>query len=62
VTEIKVQPNNQPDQTANVLLVSQTPDLVRLVLATLARKGIKGMVTPDTGTALDFLDKNECAL
>jgi len=62
VTETKVQPNNQPDQTANVLLVSQTPDLVRLVLATLARKGIKGMVTPDTGTALDFLEKNECAL
>ena len=62
MTETKVQPNNQPDQTANVLLVSQTPDLVRLVLATLARKGIKGMVTPDTGTALDFLEKNECAL
>ena len=62
MTETKVQPNNQPDQTANVLLVSQTPDLVRLVLATLARKGIKGMVTRDTGAALDFLEKNECAL
>ena len=62
MTETKVQRSNQSDQTANVLLVSQTPDVVQLVLATLARKGIKGMATQDTGAALDFLDKNECAL
>jgi len=50
------------DDGANVLLVSQTSELVRLVLETLARKGIKGLVTGDENAALDFLDKNDCGL
>ena len=65
MTEINLpnaRPNTQPDQTTNVLLMSQAPDLVRLVLETLARKGIQGMVVSDTGAALDFLDKNNCGL
>jgi DNA-binding NtrC family response regulator len=49
-------------ETANVLLVSQAPDLERLVLETLARKGIQGMVAGDAEAAIDFLDKNDCAL
>ena len=49
-------------ETANVLLVSRAPDLARVVLATLARKGIQGMVARDAKAALEFLDKNDCAL
>ncbi len=55
-------PNAQPDRTANILLISQAPDLVRLVLEILARKGIQGMVAGDAEAALDFLDKNNCGL
>jgi two-component system response regulator AtoC len=43
-------------------LISQAPDLVRLVLETLARKKILGMVAGDAEAALDFLDKNDCGL
>lgn len=52
----------QPDQTSNVLLVSQTPGFTRLVLETLARKAIRGIVVDDAGAVLDFLDKNDCRL
>ncbi len=65
MTEINLsnaRPNAQPDQTTNVLLVSQAPDLVRLVLETLARKKILGMVAGDAEAALDFLDKNDYGL
>ena len=65
MTEINLpnaRPNTQPDQATNVLLVSQASDLVRLVLETLARKGIQGMVAGDAEAALDFLDKNDCGL
>jgi DNA-binding NtrC family response regulator len=54
--------NNKLGQSANILLVSEAPDLIRLVLETLARKGIHGMVAGDLIAALDFLDKNDCAL
>ena len=59
MTEIK---NNQLDQTKNVLLASQSPHIVRLVLEILARKGIRGLVAGNTRNALDFLDKNDCAM
>jgi DNA-binding NtrC family response regulator len=65
VTETDIQNagiRNQPDETANILLVSQAPDLIRLVLETLARKGIQGMVASDSNAAIYFLDKNDCAL
>jgi DNA-binding NtrC family response regulator len=65
VTETDVQnagQNNKLEQTANILLVSEAPDLIRLVLETLARKGIHGIVAGDLNAALDFLDKNDCAL
>jgi len=54
--------NNQLEPAANILLVSEAPDLIRLVLETLARKGIHGIVAGDLNAALDFLDKNDCAL
>ena len=54
--------NNKLEQSANILLVSEAPDLIRLVLETLARKGIHGIVAGDLSAALDFLDKNDCAL
>jgi DNA-binding NtrC family response regulator len=59
VTETK---NNQFDQTKNVLLASQSPHIVRLVLEILARKGIRGLVAGNIRNALDFLDKNDCAM
>jgi len=65
VTEINIQNaglENQTDRTPNVLLIGNAPDLIRLVLETLARKGIQGMVAGDSNAALDFLDKNDCAL
>ena len=65
MTEINppnARPNIQPDQHSNVLLTSQAPDLVRLVLETLARKGIQGIVAGNAEAALDFLDKNDCGL
>ena len=49
-------------ETANVLLVSQSSDFVRLVLETLARRGIQAIVAGDAEAAIDFLDKNDCAL
>jgi len=52
----------QPDQNSNVLVISRTPDFVRLVLETLARKKILGMVAGDAEATLDFLDKNDCSL
>ncbi|MGA2093427.1 MAG: sigma-54 dependent transcriptional regulator [Sedimentisphaerales bacterium] len=51
---------NVPD--AGVLLVSRSPELTRLVLETLARKAILGMVTGAPGEATDFLDKNDYRL
>jgi DNA-binding NtrC family response regulator len=62
VTDIKGHTSNAPDQTKSVLLAGQTPNLVRLVLEILARKGIRGMVTSNAGNAMDFLDKNDCAM
>jgi DNA-binding NtrC family response regulator len=59
VTDIK---NNQFDPTKNVLLASQSPNIVRLVLEILARKGIRGLVAGNTHNALDFMDKNDCAM
>jgi DNA-binding NtrC family response regulator len=59
VTEIK---NNQLDLTKNVLLASQSPHIVRLVLETLARKGIRGLVAGNARNALDFIDKTDCAM
>ncbi len=51
-----------PDQNGNVLLASYAPDIVRLVLEVLARKGIQGIVAGDTLAAIDFLEKNNCGL
>jgi DNA-binding NtrC family response regulator len=50
------------DTNVSVLLVSETQDFIRLVLETLARKGILGTVITDSDAAVDFLDKNDCRL
>jgi two-component system response regulator HydG len=52
----------QTDQNSNILLLSRTTSFIRLVLETLARKKILGMVAPDAATMLDFLDKNDYGL
>jgi DNA-binding NtrC family response regulator len=54
--------NNQLDLTKNVLMASQSPHIVRLVLETLARKGIRGLVAGNARNALDFIDKTDCAM
>lgn len=56
MTETK---NNQLDQTKNVLLAIKSLQVVRPVLETLARKGIRGLVAGNTRNALDFLEKTD---
>jgi DNA-binding NtrC family response regulator len=56
VTETK---NSQFDKTKNVLLAIKSPQVIRPVLETLARKGIRGLVAGNTRNALDFLDKTD---
>ncbi len=53
---------NQKDGTANVLIVDSDTEQVRLVLQTLARKGIRANLANDKKTAVDFLDSNDCDL
>jgi len=57
-TEINnVKPVQQKDQIANVLIVGNDPELARLMLEILARKGIRGIIANDKKTAIDFLDR-----
>jgi DNA-binding NtrC family response regulator len=59
VTETK---NSQFDKTKNVLLAIKSLPVVRPVLETLARKGIRGLVAGNVRTALDFVDKTDFAM
>jgi DNA-binding NtrC family response regulator len=59
VTETK---NNQLDQAKNVLLAIKSLPVIRPVLETLARKGIRGLVAGNTRNALDFLEKTDFAM
>jgi len=47
---------------ANVLIVDNEPELVRLILEILARKGICAKLANDRKTAIEFLGKNNCDL
>jgi len=65
VTETSATNSQTDGRTApstNVLLISQSPDIIRPVLETLARKAIQAMVAGDEKVALDLLDKNDCGL
>jgi DNA-binding NtrC family response regulator len=55
-------PYCRQDPDSNVLVISQAPDFVRLVLETLARRKILGLVADNADAALDLLDKNDCSL
>ena len=59
MTETK---NSQFDKTKNVLLAIKSPQVIRPVLETLARKGIRGLVASNTRNALDFIDKTDFAM
>ncbi|MHC4424391.1 MAG: response regulator [Planctomycetota bacterium] len=48
----------RPD-TTSVLIVDNDPELARLMLKILARKGIHGTIANDKRTALDFLNKDD---
>ncbi len=60
---IETQVNNakqlqQRPDTTSVLIVDNDPELARLMLKILARKGIHGTIAHDKSTALGFLNKN----
>ena len=59
MTETK---NSQFDKTKNVLLAIKSLPVVRPVLETLARKGIRGLVAGNAQIAIDFLDKTDFAM
>jgi two-component system response regulator HydG len=51
----------RPD-SANVLIVDDDPNAVRLTLEILARKGIHANLADSKKVAIDFLDRNDCDL
>ncbi len=50
------------EDIANVLIVDSDPEVARLILEILARKGIRGHLVDDKGSAIDFIDKGSCDL
>ena len=48
------------EDIANVLIVDNDPEVARLMLEILARKGIRGHLVGDKEGALDFIDKSSC--
>jgi len=53
---------NRNDETGNILLISQTPGFIRLVLEISARKGLRAILESDAHAGIDFLEKNDCSL
>ena len=49
-------------QSSNVLIVDNDRESVRLILETLACKGIRGHLVNDEESAIAFFDKDECDL
>jgi len=47
---------------ANVLIVDNDPEVARIMLEILARKGIRGHLVGDKDSALDFIGKGSCDL
>jgi len=50
------------EEIANVLIVENDPEVARLILEILARKGIRGHLVGDQDSALDFVGKGSCDL
>lgn len=50
------------EEIANVLIVENDPQVARLILEILARKGIRGHLVGDQDSALDFVGKGSCDL
>ncbi len=50
------------DDIANVLIAENDPEVARLILEILARKGIRGHLVGDKDSALDFVGKGSCDL
>ncbi|MGD8500374.1 MAG: sigma 54-interacting transcriptional regulator, partial [Phycisphaerales bacterium] len=48
------------EDIANVLIADNDPEVARLMLETLARKGIRGHLVSDKDSALDFINKGSC--
>ncbi|MBL7187293.1 MAG: sigma-54-dependent Fis family transcriptional regulator [Phycisphaerae bacterium] len=48
------------EDIANVLIVDNDPEVARLMLEILARKGIRGHLVGDKDSALDFIGKGSC--
>ncbi|MHC4071569.1 MAG: hypothetical protein ACYTGS_05995, partial [Planctomycetota bacterium] len=48
------------EDIANVLIVDNDPELARLMLEILARKGIRGHLVGDKESALDFISRGSC--
>ncbi|MBA7600643.1 Regulatory protein AtoC [subsurface metagenome] len=50
----------EAENITNVLIADSDPELARLMLKILARKGIRGYLADDKNSAIDFLNKNSC--
>ena len=50
------------ENTANVLIVDNDPETARVMLAILARKGIRGHIVDKPESVMDFIDKDSCDL
>ncbi len=50
------------EDIANVLIAENDPEVARLILEILARKGIRGHLVGDKDSALDFVGKGSCDL
>jgi two-component system response regulator AtoC len=65
VSDIDIESNRRtPAQydSVNVLIVEDEPETARLMLATLARKGVRAQLAGNAKAALAALDKNRCDL
>ena len=50
------------EDIANVLIAENSPEVARLILEILAKKGIRGHLVGDSDSALDFVSKGSCDL
>ncbi|HPC94907.1 MAG TPA: sigma-54 dependent transcriptional regulator [Sedimentisphaerales bacterium] len=65
MSDIEIEGNSRtqvPYANVNVLIVEDEPETARLMLATLARKGIRAQLAGTAKAALAALDKNRCDL
>jgi DNA-binding NtrC family response regulator len=54
--------NNRQEDISNVLIADSDPEFARFMLEILARKGIRGHLANNKGSAIDFISKGSCDL